>query len=92
MKDIKKVLESFRIVCDHRGIEVDGVGDRNRKRHIPNQVNKARGGRRVRLSETENYDQAKVEIHEDAKGLLKGFIEKAKFKHENEVYITPCLK
>ena len=79
-KDIKKVLVSFETVCRHKGIAVDGVGDKNGKRRIPTQ---AHGGYRPRTLKEDDYDKEKCEVHEDAKLSYNTLINKAELKHEN---------
>ena len=81
VKDIKKVLVSFETVCNHKGIAVDGVGDRNGKRRLTG--TQTHGGYRPRTLKEDDYDKEKFEVHEDAKPSYNTLINKAELKHEN---------
>uniref|UniRef100_A0A7S4ACI6 Uncharacterized protein n=1 Tax=Pseudo-nitzschia australis TaxID=44445 RepID=A0A7S4ACI6_9STRA len=80
VKDIRKVLVSFETVCNHKGVAVDGVGDRNGKRRTTTQ---AHGGYRPRTLKDDDYDKQRFELHDDAKASYNTLINKAQLKHEN---------
>ena len=82
VKDIEKVLRSILTVAEHKGIAVDGIGDREGKRRLPVD-NPQRGGSRTRKLAPDNYEGEKYDLHPDVVPAMGGIIVKAELKYED---------
>lgn len=81
IEDTNKFLKHIKVISDHKGCAVAGLGNRKGHRHQATQTFKKRGGRRVKKEPKVRW------VHEDAKHAIADRIESSILLHQSDVTV-----